>query len=157
MMLRGFAAAAEAVLLLGDSAPRMKGHGISFSPPGPQLSSELRIGVFVCRCNDSLGWDPELDRFISYLPENSPVEYAESVASACTPEGAASILRTIREKGLTRFVLASCVCCPLDLICSACTDQRSRLKAAIFQRYRHNPGNGRDVQPERRGADPFEE
>ncbi len=133
MMLRGFAAAAEAVLLLGDSASRMKGHGISFSPPGPQLTSDLRIGVFACRCNDSLGWDPELDRFISYLPENSPVEYAESVASACTLEGAASILRTIRQKGLTRFVLASCVCCPLDLICSACTDQRSRLKAAIFQ------------------------
>ena len=133
MTLRGFAAAAEAVLLLGDSAPRMKGHGISFSPPGPQLTSDLRIGVFVCRCNDSLGWDPELDRFISYLPEDSTVEYAESVPSACTPEGAASMLRTIREKGLTRFVLASCVCCPLDLICSACTDQRSRLKAAIFQ------------------------
>jgi len=133
MMLRGFAAAAEAVLLLGDSAPRMKGHGIAFSPPGPQLASDLRLGVFVCRCNDSLGWDQELDKFISYLPENPPVEYAESVASACTLEGAASILRTIREKGLTRFVLASCVCCPLDLICSACTDQRSRLKAAIFQ------------------------
>jgi ferredoxin len=133
MTLRGFAAVSEAVLLLGDGAPRMKGHGISFSPPGPQLTSDLRIGVFVCRCNDSLGWDPELDRFISYLPENSPVEYAESVPSACTLEGAASILRTIREKGLTRFVLASCVCCPLDLICSACTDQRSRLKATIFQ------------------------
>ena len=61
------------------------------------------------------------------------MEYADSIPSACTPEGAASILRTIREKGLTRFVLASCVCCPLDLICGTCTDQRSRLKAAIFQ------------------------
>jgi NADPH-dependent glutamate synthase beta subunit-like oxidoreductase/NAD-dependent dihydropyrimidine dehydrogenase PreA subunit len=133
MMLRGFAAAAEAVLLLGDSLPHLKGHGISFSPPAPRLASNLRIGVFVCRCNDALGWDPELDRFVSYLSENSPVEHAESVASACTQEGAASILRTIREKGITRFVLASCVCCPLDLICSACTDQRSRLKAALFQ------------------------
>jgi ferredoxin len=132
MMLRGFAAAAETALLLGDSGARMKGGGILFSPPEPKLASELRIGVFVCRCNDSLGWDPELDRLISYLPENSPVEYAESIPSACTKEGAASILRTIREKGLTRFVLASCVCCPQDLICGACTDQRSRLKAAIF-------------------------
>jgi heterodisulfide reductase subunit A-like polyferredoxin len=133
MMSRGFAAAAEAILLLGDSAPQMKGRGISFSPPGPQLSPELRIGVFACRCNDSLGWDRELEQVIAQLPENSGVEYAESVGSACTPEGSASILRTIREKGLTRFVLASCVCCPLDLICSACTDQRTRLKAAIFQ------------------------
>ncbi len=133
MMSRGFAAASEAVLLLGDSAPRIKGHGISFSPPGPQLSSELRIGVFVCRCNDSLGWDPEMEKFIYNLAEDSGIDYAESISSACSPDGAGSILRTIREKGLTRFVLASCVCCPLDFICSACTDQRSRLKAAIFQ------------------------
>ncbi|MDR3556538.1 MAG: FAD-dependent oxidoreductase [Syntrophobacteraceae bacterium] len=133
MMQRGFAAAAETALLLGDRSARVKGGGFLFSPPEPQLAPELRIGVFVCRCNDSLGWDPELDRLISYLPENSPVEHAESIPSACTKEGAAHILRTIREKGLTRFVLASCVCCPLDLICGACTDQRSRLKTAIFQ------------------------
>ncbi len=132
MTMRGFAAAAEAILLLGESTPRMKGHGISFVPPGPQLASESRIGVFVCRCNDSLGWHPELDRHVQNLPANLQVEYAETIASACTPEGSASILRTIREKGLTRFVLASCVCCPLDLICSACTDQRTRLKDSIF-------------------------
>ncbi len=133
MIQRGFAAAAETVHLLGDGAARVKGGGILFSPPEPQLSPELRIGVFVCRCNDSLGWDPQLDALIASLPENSPVEHAESIPSACTPEGAASLLRTIREKGLTRFVLASCVCCPLDLYCGACTDQRSRLKAALFQ------------------------
>jgi len=132
MTMRGFASAAEAMLLLEESAPRMKGHGISFSPPGPQLSRELRIGVIVCRCNNSLGWDPEMDRIVYGLPGSSHVEYAEIIESACTPEGAASILRTIREKGLTRLVLASCVCCPLNLICSACTDQRARLKDSLF-------------------------
>jgi NADPH-dependent glutamate synthase beta subunit-like oxidoreductase/NAD-dependent dihydropyrimidine dehydrogenase PreA subunit len=133
LTLRGFAAAAEALLKLGDSVPRMKGHGMSFLPPGPQLSSEIRIGVFVCRCNDSLGWDLELEAFISSLSKSPGVEYACSIGSACTPDGVASILRTIRGKGLTRLVLASCVCCPLDFICSACTDQRSRLKTALFQ------------------------
>jgi NADPH-dependent glutamate synthase beta subunit-like oxidoreductase/NAD-dependent dihydropyrimidine dehydrogenase PreA subunit len=132
MTMRGFASAAEAMLLLGEGTPRMKGHGLSFSPPSPQLSPDLRIGLFVCRCNDSLGWKPELDRYVSKLAENASVEYAEVIPSACTPEGSASILRTIREKGLTRFVLASCVCCPLDLICSACTDQRTRLKNGFF-------------------------
>jgi NADPH-dependent glutamate synthase beta subunit-like oxidoreductase/NAD-dependent dihydropyrimidine dehydrogenase PreA subunit len=132
MTMRGFASAAEALLLLGESTPRMKGHGLSFSPPGAQLSSDLRIGIFVCRCNDSLGWKPELDQFVSNLTQNPSVEYTEIVPSACTPDGSASILRTIREKGLTRFVLASCVCCPLDLICSACTDQRTRLKNTLF-------------------------
>ncbi len=67
MMLRGFAAAAEAVVLLDDGAARMQGHGISFSPPAPQLSQELRIGVFVCRCNDSLGWDPGIGQ-VHFLP-----------------------------------------------------------------------------------------
>ena len=38
----------------------------------------------------------------------------------------------IRETGITRVALASCVCCTLDFICSACTDQRSRLKDALF-------------------------
>ncbi len=132
MTMRGFASAAEAMLLIQEAAPRMKGHGVSFSPPGPKLSPELRIGVFACRCNDSLGWHPEMDRFIYGLPADSRVRYAEIIESACTPEGSASILRTIREKGLTRIVLASCVCCPLNLICSACTDQRARLKDAIF-------------------------
>lgn len=132
MVVRGFAAAAEALLLLEESAPRMRGHGLSFAPPGPQLVPELKIGVFVCRCNDSLGWHPGMDAFLRELQESFPVEYVEVLASACTPEGSASILRTIREKGLTRFVLASCICCPLDLICSACTDQRTRLKDSIF-------------------------
>jgi heterodisulfide reductase subunit A-like polyferredoxin len=30
-------------------------------------------------------------------------------------------------------VLASCVCCPHDFVCSACTDQRTRLKTALFR------------------------
>jgi heterodisulfide reductase subunit A-like polyferredoxin len=54
------------------------------------------------------------------------------VVSACTPEGVAGIVHTIRQKGLTRVVLASCVCCPLDFICTACTDQRTRLKDGLF-------------------------
>ena len=42
------------------------------------------------------------------------------------------VQNAIREKNLTRVVLASCVCCPLDFNCTACTDQRSRLKDALF-------------------------
>ncbi len=132
MMLRGFAAAADAMILLGGNSQRMRGHGLSFTPPDPQLSPELRIGVFVCRCNDAFGWLPELSRYVADLQGKSAIEHAEVMASACSPEGSGSILKTIREKGLTRIVLASCVCCPLDYVCSACTDQRSRLKSALF-------------------------
>ncbi len=133
MMLRGFAAAAEAMILLGGISQRLKGHGLSFSPPDPRLSPELRLGVFVCRCNDALGWSPDLDGYVVGLMDGVNAGHAEILASACTPEGSSTILRAIREKGLTRVVLASCICCPLDFICSTCTDQRSRLKDALFK------------------------
>jgi len=132
MTLRGFAAAAEALALLGGGAEHLKGHGLAFSPPGPRLSTDIRLGVFVCRCNDSLGWQDNLSDYVASLRTRDRIEHAEVLASACTPEGSAALIRTIREKGLTRVVLASCVCCPLDFICSACTDQRSRLKYALF-------------------------
>ena len=132
MTLRGFAAAAEALVLLGGGAQRWRGHGLAFPTADPRLSPDIRTGVFVCRCNDALGWSDTFSDCIAGLPGKMDVVYAEVMMSACTPEGAASLVRTIREKGLTRVVLASCVCCPLDFICSACTDQRSRLKTALF-------------------------
>jgi heterodisulfide reductase subunit A-like polyferredoxin len=74
-----------------------------------------------------------MDGYVHGLTSRKDIIHAEVMLSACVPAGASSIVRTIREKGLTRVVLASCVCCPLDFICSACTDQRSRLKDALFQ------------------------
>jgi hypothetical protein len=54
MIVRGFDAAAKAMILLGGSAHRTKGHGMAFSVPDAGLAPEIRIGVFACRCNDSL-------------------------------------------------------------------------------------------------------
>ena len=133
MFLRGFAAAAQAMILLSGASQRPKGHGISFFPPDPGLSSEVRLGIFVCRCNDALGWLDGMNDYIDRLRSRQDVVHAEVVSAACVPEGTSGILRTIREKGITRGVIASCVCCPLDFVCSACTDQRSRLKDALFK------------------------
>ena len=132
MMTRGFDAAAQAVILLSSSARSLRGRGLSFSPPDPELARDVRIRVFVCRCNGSLGWLPEMDRFVLELPERENVIFSSVIDSACVPEGGAEIVHTIREKGITRVVLASCVCCPLNFVCSACTDQRTRLKQALF-------------------------
>ena len=44
MMLRGFAAAAEAMILLGGSSQRLKGHGLSFAPPDPQPVPGIAAG-----------------------------------------------------------------------------------------------------------------
>jgi NADPH-dependent glutamate synthase beta subunit-like oxidoreductase/NAD-dependent dihydropyrimidine dehydrogenase PreA subunit len=132
MIDRGFAAAARAMILLGRSSQSPKGHGVSFSPPDPELSPEIRIAVFACRCNDSMGWLDRYDEYMERLTDQEDIVHAEVMPAACVPEGSANILRTIREKGITRVVLASCICCPLDFVCSACTEQRSRLKDALF-------------------------
>lgn len=132
-ILRGFSAAAKTMKLLGAESQGTKGRGMSFAPPDPGLSDEIRIGVFACKCNTSLGWLDDMDAYIGSLKERDDIVHAEVLISACVPEGANAIVRTIREKGITRVVLASCVCCPLNFICSACTDQRSRLKDALFR------------------------
>lgn len=133
MITRGFAAAAQAATLLQGTAQRIKGQGFSFSPPDPWISPEMRLGVFACRCNDSFGWSAEMTAFVEGLQGKDGIVHAEVLNAACVPEGAAWIIRRIREKAVTRVVLASCVCCPLDFVCSACTDQRTRLKDALFK------------------------
>lgn len=132
MLVRGFAAAASAAVLMQGSSLRPKGHGISFTTPDQGLSRDIRVGVFACKCNDSMGWLSGMDDYIESLKGVSDIVHAEVINAACMPEGALNILRGIREKGVTRILLASCVCCPLNFVCSACTDQKSRLKEAIF-------------------------
>ncbi len=142
MIVRGFDAAGQAMLLLGGAAKKTKGHGLSVSIPDAGLSSEIRIGVFACRCNDSLGWLDAMDDYLEQLPAITPlVVHTATLTSACVQDETATIVRTVREKGITRIVLASCVCCPLNFVCSACTDQRSRLKDNLF----HGTGISRSM------------
>lgn len=131
MIMRGYAAAAQAMGFLGASHIQ-KGHGVSFTQPESELAEAKRIGVFVCRCNDSLGWSDDLDRFVSEMAGRDDVVHAEVIVSACIPEGVSEIIKTVREKGLTRIALGACACCSLNFACSACTDQRSRLKHNLF-------------------------
>ncbi|MFH1243237.1 MAG: FAD-dependent oxidoreductase [Pseudomonadota bacterium] len=133
MITRGFAAAAKAMILLEGTSQRPRGRGVSFLAPDRELSPEIRTGIFVCRCNDSLGWIDKMDQYVDRLTEKPEIVHAEVMPSACVAEGLSGILRAVREKGITRVVLASCVCCPLDFVCSACTDQRTRLKDALFR------------------------
>ena len=142
MIVRGFAAAARAMLLLGGVSKTAKGHGLSLSAPDAGLSPDIRIGVFACRCNDSFGWlDGMSEHLASLAAVHADIVHTEMLTSACVPEGAQSIIRAVREKGITRIVLGSCVCCPLNFVCSACTDQRSRLKTSLF----HGTGISRSM------------
>ncbi|MCX5899491.1 MAG: 4Fe-4S binding protein, partial [Proteobacteria bacterium] len=104
----------------------------SFSVPDPVLSPDIRIGVFACRCNDSKGWLDSMTQYMERLHTRPDIVHAEIITAACVSEGYSSIVRTIREKGITRAVLASCACCSLNFVCSSCTEQRSRLKNRLF-------------------------
>jgi len=142
MIVRGFDAAARAMLLLGGASRKTKGHGLAFSIPDAGLSPEIRIGVFVCRCNDSFGWLDAMTDTLAQLADADPnIVHIEAMDSACVKEGSSAIIRAVREKAITRIVLASCVCCPLNFVCSSCTDQRSRLKSALF----HGTGISRSM------------
>ena len=142
MIVRGFAAAARAMLLLGGAAKTTKGHGLSLSIPDSGLSPEVRIGVFACRCNDSFGWLDGMSEHLAHLSvANEDIVHAETLTAACVPEGIQAIIRAVREKGITRIVLGSCVCCPLNFVCCGCTDQRSRLKNSLF----HGTGISRSM------------
>ena len=77
MITRGFAAAASAMIMLSSTSQRPRGRGVSFLPPDPDLSPEIRTGIFVCRCNDSFGWLDEMDRFVQDLKTRERVVHAE--------------------------------------------------------------------------------
>ncbi|MCL2791161.1 MAG: FAD-dependent oxidoreductase [Desulfobulbus sp.] len=142
MIVRGFDAAARTMLLLGGAAKTTKGHGLSLSIPDAGLSPEVRIGVFACRCNDSFGWlDGMSEHLASLTATHADIVHTEMLTAACVAEGAQSIIRAVREKGITRIVLGSCVCCPLNFVCCGCTDQRSRLKTSLF----HGTGISRSM------------
>ena len=132
MIMRGYSAAAQAMVMLGGASLLQKGQGLSFYQPDLSPTKDLRIGVFVCKCAESLGWIPEMDRYVEELNRLENVVHTEVMDSACVPSGIASIVKTVRDKGLTRLILGSCACCSLNYYCSACTDQRSRLKYGLF-------------------------
>ncbi|MFH2060205.1 MAG: FAD-dependent oxidoreductase [Pseudomonadota bacterium] len=133
MIMRGFAAAAHAMTLLKNTSRLQKGHGVSYVTPDPALiTQDIRIGLFVCKCNDSLGWDQGLDDYMEQVRDKEPVVHAQTINSACIEDSISSMIKTIRSKFINRIVLASCVCCPLNFVCTSCTDQRSRLKQGLF-------------------------
>lgn len=143
MTVRGFAAAGKAMLLLEKgNGKKTKGYGLAAAAPDAGLAPELRLGVFACRCNDSLGWLDNMSGYLNQLQAtDATIVHTEELPAACVPEGIDAIIKTTREKGLTRIVLASCVCCPLNFVCSSCTDQRSRLKDGLF----HGTGISRSM------------
>ncbi len=106
--------------------------------PGQSLSVEhdqdLRFGVFICTCNETLAPSSTLERIRDMGQQMPGVIHSELIFSACHPRGADRIAAVVRRHKLNRVVLASCVCCPLEFQCISCNDQRNRARIHLFDR-----------------------
>lgn len=95
---------------------------------------EPRLGVFVCTCNSTLASPGALERIREMALRLPGAVHSELIVSACHPGGAERIAAAYRSRKLSRAILASCVCCPLEFQCIACNDQRNRARVHLFNR-----------------------
>jgi heterodisulfide reductase subunit A-like polyferredoxin len=130
VMISGSVAAGRAMA----AASRLRAPAVPYEKDVQDMSDEVRIGFFLCTCNDTMASRSALER-VQKLFERAPgVVHSELIVSACHPRGADLIAETMKRKGLTRVVLASCVCCPLEFQCNSCNDQRTRARIHLFER-----------------------
>ncbi len=97
-----------------------------------RLSDEVRLGVFLCTCNGTMAPSSVLTKILELAMKGPDVTYGEMVFSACHPRGSDRIAAAVRKHRLTRVVLASCACCPLEFQCISCNDQRNRTRIHLF-------------------------
>jgi heterodisulfide reductase subunit A len=67
-----------------------------------------RVGVFVCRCDGSIGDVVDIPSVEEYAAQLADVALVEEVAAACEPEGLEAMRSAIAERGLNRVVVAGC-------------------------------------------------
>ncbi|MFH1138191.1 MAG: FAD-dependent oxidoreductase [Pseudomonadota bacterium] len=95
---------------------------------------ETRIGFFACTCNHTMASPGALQKILELAGAVPEVVHRELIFSVCHPEGADRIARAVRENKLSRIILGSCLCCPLEFHCISCNDQRSRARSHLFER-----------------------
>jgi NADPH-dependent glutamate synthase beta subunit-like oxidoreductase/NAD-dependent dihydropyrimidine dehydrogenase PreA subunit len=99
-----------------------------------EIKGEGRLGFFLCACNGTMAPSGVMERIRDMAAHVPGVVHSETIFSACHPRGSDLIARAVREKGLERVILASCVCCPLEFQCISCNDQRVRARIHLFER-----------------------
>lgn len=108
--------------------------------PGREIAIEkvsegaMRLGVFICDCNGAMAPEGAMKRIIEMTDAVPGVEHSELIFSACHPRGAEMIAKAVSDRRLSRVILASCVCCPLEFECISCNDQRTRARIHLFDR-----------------------
>ena len=123
------------MILLEGGSQRPKGRGVSFFPPDPELSPgnphRCCSSVVAMTLSDGrMKWTGHVDELAPGSRTCSPCPGHDG--GLCARWRRRHSAAPFEKKGLTRVVLASCVCCPHDFVCSACTDQRSKAQDTHF-------------------------
>ncbi|MFH1060333.1 MAG: FAD-dependent oxidoreductase [Pseudomonadota bacterium] len=113
----------------GLRAPARPAEPITAPPP-----DQGRIGFFLCTCNGTMASAETLERIRGIAAALPGVVHAATVFSACHPRGADQIAAAVQAQDLSRVIMASCVCCPLNFQCISCNDQRTRARLHLFER-----------------------
>lgn len=100
-----------------------------------KLSNEVRLGVFLCTCNGTMAPSSVLSRILELTANGPEVTHSEMIFSVCHPRGSDRIAAAVKEHRLTRVILASCACCPLEFQCISCNDQRNRTRTHLFDEH----------------------
>ncbi|MDY6968152.1 MAG: FAD-dependent oxidoreductase [Spirochaetota bacterium] len=90
------------------------------------------IGVFICTCNGTMAPPDVLEQIMDMISKIPRVKHSELIFSCCHPKGAERIAKSFNKHRLTRGIVASCVCCPLEFQCNSCNDQRTRARIHLF-------------------------
>lgn len=93
-----------------------------------------RLGFFLCNCNGAMAPKGVMDRILALAASVPTIAHSELIFSACHPRGSEQIANAVKGKKLTRIILGSCVCCPLEFQCISCNDQRTRARIHLFDR-----------------------
>ena len=68
----------------------------------------MRIGVFVCHCGTNIAGTVDSKGIAARAAELKDVVHTEDLVYTCSEPGQAAIQKAIKEKGLTRVVVAAC-------------------------------------------------
>ncbi len=93
-----------------------------------------KLGFFLCSCNGSMAPPGVIDKIVERVKRIPDVFHSDKVLSICHPDGATRIAEAVREHGLSRVIIASCMCCPLEFNCISCNDQKTRARINLFDK-----------------------
>ncbi|MCX9010779.1 MAG: FAD-dependent oxidoreductase [Candidatus Methanoperedens sp.] len=99
------AASKAAALLSSERGTLIKERTFSEEKP---LSSEPRIGVFVCHCGINIGSVVNVPNVVEYAKTLPSVAHAQEMLYACSSDSQVTIKEAIAKNNLNRVVVASC-------------------------------------------------